>query len=181
MNVHNPIKPVRSRADLLDQAREIADRAWSMREQTDLDRRLPDVVIDSLRGSGLIKLCRHRKWGGAEADPMTFLDVGREIARGSGSLGWIFSVLGFHEWYMTFASDELQAEVWGNEPDAMVCDSYATVGQIEKVADGYTMAVLQRDRMVFMGRGRGRSGAARWRRARASDVFCTAQQTDDHR
>ena len=70
---------------------------------------------------------------------MTFLDVGRELARGSGSLGWIFSVLGFHEWYMSFASDELQAEVWADEPDAMVCDSYATVGKIEKASGGYSL------------------------------------------
>ena len=140
MNVYSPLVPEVSRADLLDQAREIADLAWSRREQTDSDRRLPDEVIGKLRASGLMKLCRHRRWGGVEADPMTFLDVGREIARGSGSLGWIFSVLGFHEWYMAFASDQLQAEVWANEPDAMICDSYAPVGKIERVSEGYTLS-----------------------------------------
>ena len=129
-----------SRAELLDQAREVGEFAWSRREQTEKDRRMPDSVVDKLRSTGLMKLCRHRKWGGAEASPMTFVDVGREIARGSASLGWIFTVLGFHDWYMAFTSEKLQQEVWGRDPDAFVCDSFAPVGQIEKVADGYLLS-----------------------------------------
>ena len=113
MNVHRMLKPHLSREHLLDQARDLGDYAWSRREETERDRKMPDEVVERLRDTGLMKLCRHRKWGGAEADPMTFLDVGREIARGSGALGWIYTVLGFHDWYMAFASDELQADVWG--------------------------------------------------------------------
>lgn len=139
VNMQGSSTPARSRADLLEQARELAELAWSKREQTDRDRRLPDEVTDRLRASGLMKLCRHRRWGGAEVDPMTFLDVGRELARGSGSLGWVFSVLGFHEWYMAFASEQLQQEVWANEPDAMICDSYAAVGKIERALGGYSL------------------------------------------
>ena len=140
MNFHAPLIRERTRAELLDTARELGELAWSRRADTDRDRRLPDEVVERLRETGLMKLCRTAKWGGAEADPMTFLDVGREIARGSGSLGWIYTVLGFHEWYMAFASDELQRDVWGDEPDAFVCDSYAPVGQIERTADGYVLS-----------------------------------------
>jgi 3-hydroxy-9,10-secoandrosta-1,3,5(10)-triene-9,17-dione monooxygenase len=147
MNTLTSIKPAldrkdllqRDRADLLEQAREIGAYAWERREETERERRMPDEVVGKLRSSGLMKLCRHRKWGGAEADPMTFLDVGREIARGSASLGWIYTVLGFHDWYMAFASEQLQKDVWGTEPDAFVCDSFAPVGQIERVADGYIL------------------------------------------
>ena len=130
-------KPDATRSELLDQAREIGELAWSHREQTERDRRMPDEVIDSLRASGLMKLVRHRRWGGAEADPMTWLDVTRELARGSGALGWIYGVLSFHEWYMAFVSEEFQQEAWGSEPDAMICDSFAPVGQIDRVPGGY--------------------------------------------
>jgi alkylation response protein AidB-like acyl-CoA dehydrogenase len=133
-------KPVRSRSELLNQAREIGEFAFSQRVQAENDRRMSDEVVEKLRSSGLMKLCRRAKSGGAEADPMTFLDVGREIARGSGALGWIYTVLGFHEWYMAFASEQLQQDVWGNEPDAFVCDSYAPVGQVERVGDGYLLS-----------------------------------------
>ena len=139
MNVHRMIKPELSREDLLDQAREVGEFAWSHREQAEQDRRMSDEVVERLRETGLMKLCRHRKWGGMESDPMTFLDVGREIARGSAALGWIYSVLGFHDWYMAFAPEQLQEDVWGTDPDAFVCDSFAPVGQIERVADGYIL------------------------------------------
>ena len=139
MNSISTIKVQAPRDELLDQARAIGELAWSLRAAGDRDRRMSDQVIDALRASGLMKLCRHQRWGGAEADPMTFLDVGRELARGSASLGWIYTVLGFHDWYMAFASDQLQRDVWGDEPDAFVCDSFAPVGQIERVADGYVL------------------------------------------
>ncbi len=140
MNSLSPISLEPSREDLLEKARIVGELAWSRRAEAERERRMPDEVIDALRASHLMRLCRHKRWGGAEADPMTFLDVGREIARGSGALGWLFSVLGFHEWYMSFASEQLQHDVWGKDPDAMVCDSYAVVGQTERVADGYTVS-----------------------------------------
>ena len=140
MNFQSSIKAGLSRDELLEQARGVGELAWSHRERAERDRRMPDVVIEKLRSTGLMKLCRHRKWGGAEADPMTFVDVGREIARGSGAMGWLYTVLGFHEWYMAFASQQLQADVWADEPDAFVCDSYAPVGQVERTADGYVLS-----------------------------------------
>ncbi len=139
MNSISPIKMETSRATLLDTASGIGELAWSLRGEGERDRRMSDKVIDVLRASQLMKLCRHRKWGGAEADPMTFLDVGRELARGSASLGWIYTVLGFHDWYMAFASEQLQQDVWGEDPDAFVCDSFAPVGQVERVEGGYLM------------------------------------------
>ncbi len=139
MNIQTNIKPKKTREQLLEQAREVGEFAWSLREQAERDRRMPDAVVEKLRGTGLMKLCRHRRWGGAESDPMTFLDVGREIARGSAALGWLYTVLGFHDWYMAFTSDQLQQDVWGDDPDAFICDSFAPVGQIERVADGYVL------------------------------------------
>ena len=66
--------------------------------------------------------------------------MGRELARRSATLGWIFNVLGIHEWYMGFTSEQLQEEVWGTDEDAFVCDSYAVVGKIDRVADGYLLS-----------------------------------------
>ena len=132
MNVHANLRSVKSRETLLDEAREVGEFAWNRRDEADRDRRMPDEVMEKLRSTGLMKLCRHRRWGGAESDPMTFLDVGREIARGSAALGWLYTVLGFHDWYMAFASDQLQEDVWGDDPDAFICDSFAPVGKLKK-------------------------------------------------
>ncbi len=140
MNSISPVSLELSREDLLAKARVVGELAWSRRAEAERDRRMPDEVIDALRDSKLMRLCRHKRWGGAEADPMTFLDVGREIGRGSGALGWLFSVLGFHDWYMSFASEELQNEVWGTDRDAMICDSFAVMGQVDRVGGGYVVS-----------------------------------------
>lgn len=129
-----------SRSALLEQARELGELAWGRREETERDRRLPDDLIDALQASGLTRLCNQRRWGGAEADPMTVLDVGRELARGSAALGWIYNLTSFHSWYMAFTSEELQHDVWGTDPDALVADSFAPVGRIAKVSDGYLVS-----------------------------------------
>lgn len=126
-----------TREELLDKARQLAELGWSRRAETDRDRRLPDDVVEALQASGLMSLMNQKRWGGAESDPMTVLDVGREIARGSGSLGWLFSLTSFHTWYMAFTSEQLQQDVWGADHDVLVADSFAPVGKIERVADGY--------------------------------------------
>jgi len=129
-----------SHSELLDQARELGELAWSRREETDRNRRLPDEVVDALRASSLVKMFNQKRWGGLEADPMTVIDLGREIARGSASLGWIYSLTAFHTWYMAFTSEKLQQDVWGADPDAFIADSFAPVGKIEKVSDGYLVS-----------------------------------------
>ncbi len=125
---------------LLDRARELGELAWARREEAERDRRLPDEVIEALRASGLARLANQKRWGGLEADPMTLLDVGREIARGSASLGWLYSITSFHTWYMAFTSEQLQQEVWGKDTDVLVADSFAPVGEVERVADGYLVS-----------------------------------------
>jgi 3-hydroxy-9,10-secoandrosta-1,3,5(10)-triene-9,17-dione monooxygenase len=133
-------EPVLSHDRLLDRARAVGELAWTRREQTEQERRIPDEVIDALRESGLVHLGNQRRWGGAEADPVTMLDIGREIARGSASLGWLFAITSFHTWYMAFTSEELQKEVWGDDNSTFVADSFAPVGKVERVVDGYLLS-----------------------------------------
>lgn len=129
-----------SRSELVDVARDVAELAWSRREETDANRRLPDEVVEALVNSGLTKLWNQKRWGGYEADPMTVLDVGREIARGSAALGWLYSLTSFHTWYLAFASEQLQSEIFGENPEALVSDSFAPVGNVEPVTGGFTLS-----------------------------------------
>ena len=129
-----------SRDRLLDRAREIGELAWNRREEIERERRVTDDVIDALRESGLVHLGNQRRWGGIEADPVTMLDIGRELARGSASLGWLFAITSFHTWYMAFTSEELQKEVWGADRTTLVSDSFAPMGQVTRVADGYLVS-----------------------------------------
>jgi 3-hydroxy-9,10-secoandrosta-1,3,5(10)-triene-9,17-dione monooxygenase len=77
-------------AELIDRARELGELAWEMRAQTEADRRLPEEVIQGLFDSGLLRLATSRRMGGVEAHPLTLVEVGRELARGSAALGWVY-------------------------------------------------------------------------------------------
>ena len=126
-----------SRDELFDKARQLAELGWSRRAEIERDRRLPDDLVGALLDSGLPSLMNQKRFGGLESDPMVVLELGREIARGSGSLGWLFSLTSFHTWYMAFTHEQLQQDVWGSDHDVLIADSYAPVGKIDRVADGY--------------------------------------------
>lgn len=149
-----------SRDDLLARAPEGGELAWSRREKTDQARRLPDDIIKSRHESGLLRLTNQKRWGSADADRSTVLDVGRELSRGSGALGWIYTLSSFHTWYMAFTSEELQHEVYESNPDALVADSFAPVRQIERVSGGYLRQANGGSPAVSSGRPGSRSVAS---------------------
>jgi 3-hydroxy-9,10-secoandrosta-1,3,5(10)-triene-9,17-dione monooxygenase len=74
--------------------------------------------------------------GGLEAHPLTLVEVGRELARGSASLGWIYGLTAGHQWYLSFASERLQQEVRDSGP-GLIVDSLVPGGQAEIIEGGY--------------------------------------------
>jgi 3-hydroxy-9,10-secoandrosta-1,3,5(10)-triene-9,17-dione monooxygenase len=77
--------------------------------------------------------------GGLEAHPTTLVEVGRELARGSAALGWIYGLTCGHQWYLSFAQEQLQEEVRDAEP-GLIVDSLVPAGQAEIVEDGYLLS-----------------------------------------
>jgi 3-hydroxy-9,10-secoandrosta-1,3,5(10)-triene-9,17-dione monooxygenase len=124
---------------LVERAREVGQFAWSQIAQTEADRRLPAAVIEALSESGLLRLGTSRRMGGLEAHPTTLVEVGRELARGSAALGWIYGLTCGHQWYLSFAQEQLQEEVRDAEP-GLIVDSLVPAGQAEIVEDGYLLS-----------------------------------------
>jgi 3-hydroxy-9,10-secoandrosta-1,3,5(10)-triene-9,17-dione monooxygenase len=127
-----------SAAELIARARELGEFAWEHTTATEADRRLPDAVIQALFDSGLLRLATSRRMGGLEAHPLTLVEVGRELARGSAALGWIYGLTAGHQWYLSFAQEELQQEVRDSEP-GLIVDSLVPGGQAEIVDGGYRL------------------------------------------
>jgi 3-hydroxy-9,10-secoandrosta-1,3,5(10)-triene-9,17-dione monooxygenase len=134
------VAPMTATAQLLDTARAVGEVAVSHRAQAERDRRLPDAVMDELVGSGLLRLLRSRRLGGLESDPRTYVEVIRELSRHDLSAGWIYGVLGIHEWYMSYVEPALQQEIYGPDHDAIVVDSLAPVGTAEPVEGGHLVS-----------------------------------------
>ena len=128
-----------SHAELIEKARELGELAWEHNAQTEAARRLPDAVVDALLDSGLLRLATSRRMGGLEAHPLTLVEVGRELARGSAALGWLYGLSTGHQWYLSFTSERLQEEVRDSEP-GLIVDSLVPAGRAEVVDGGYLLS-----------------------------------------
>src|SRR5450631_2962110 len=124
--------------ELIARARELGEFAWEHIAETEAERRLPPVVIQALLDSGLLRLATSRRMGGLETHPLTLVEVGRELARGSAALGWIYGLTAGHQWYLSFASEQLQQEV-RDSPPGLIVDSLVPGGQAELVEGGYRL------------------------------------------
>src|SRR5690349_13115165 len=72
---------------LRDRAQEVEDR-----------RSLAPETVKSLAETGFFRLLQPARFGGIEADPLTFLSCVRDLASACGSTGWVASVIGVHNW-----------------------------------------------------------------------------------
>ncbi|MEO5666212.1 MAG: 3-hydroxy-9,10-secoandrosta-1,3,5(10)-triene-9,17-dione monooxygenase oxygenase subunit [Nocardioides sp.] len=116
--------------------RGIAERART----TDDDRRVPVETVKELTAAGVFRMLQPMRYGGAEADPVDFYEVVRAISGACASTGWVTSVIGVHPWQLGLFDDRAQRDVWGQNPDTLVCSSYAPVGRLTEVEDGFELS-----------------------------------------
>ncbi|MFI6863872.1 3-hydroxy-9,10-secoandrosta-1,3,5(10)-triene-9,17-dione monooxygenase oxygenase subunit [Streptomyces sp. NPDC050421] len=107
---------------------------------TDEARRIPDVTIRELAGTGVFRMLQPARFGGLEGDPADFYEVVREISAVCCSTGWVTSVLGVHPWQLGLFPEQAQKDVWGEDPDTLISSSYAPVGRLTPVEGGYELA-----------------------------------------
>ena len=90
----------------------LRDRAQEAEDQ----REVPADSVKALAETGFFRLLQPARFGGLEADPLTFLTAVRMIASACGSTGWVASVLGVHPWQLALFPPQAQEEVWGADP-----------------------------------------------------------------
>src|SRR5271166_2542385 len=81
-----------TRLDIVVRARELADLARGMEDQTEAGRRLPVELVRALRDSGLLRAGAPAEVGALELAPGTALRCAEEVARGDASAGWCVSI-----------------------------------------------------------------------------------------
>jgi 3-hydroxy-9,10-secoandrosta-1,3,5(10)-triene-9,17-dione monooxygenase len=119
-------------ADLLPVLRERA-------QETEDARAVPADSIKALTEVGFFRLLQPARFGGLEADPVTFLTAVRLIASACGSTGWVASVVGVHPWQLALFPLQAQEEVWGADTNTRMSSSYAPTGRAEAVAGGHRL------------------------------------------
>jgi 3-hydroxy-9,10-secoandrosta-1,3,5(10)-triene-9,17-dione monooxygenase len=126
--------------DLLDKARGLApilrERAFAAEQA----RRIPDETIADLKAAGLFRILQPAAYGGYECDPQVFMEVSMILGAACPSTGWVYAVIGVHNWQLALMPKQAQDDVWGVDPDTLISSSYTPRGQIEIVDGGYRVS-----------------------------------------
>ena len=108
-------------------------------QETEDARVVPAESVKALTETGFFRLLQPARFGGLEADPVTFLTAVRLIASACGSTGWVASVLGVHPWQLALFPLQAQEEVWGSDTGTRMSSSYAPTGRAEAVTGGHRL------------------------------------------
>jgi 3-hydroxy-9,10-secoandrosta-1,3,5(10)-triene-9,17-dione monooxygenase len=124
---------------VLDRVRELTPLIRERAADAERDRRLPVESVKELKDSGVMRLLQPRRYGGYEADPRLFYECLFTVAAACGSTGWVTGVVGVHPWQIALFPDQVQSEVWGNDPDTWVSSSYMPGGRMVPTDGGYIL------------------------------------------
>jgi 3-hydroxy-9,10-secoandrosta-1,3,5(10)-triene-9,17-dione monooxygenase len=126
--------------DVLDKARALApvlrERAFAAEQA----RRIPDETIQDMKDAGLFRILQPALYGGYEMDPQVFMEVSMIIGAACPSSGWVYAVVGVHNWQLALMPKQAQDDVWGIDQDTLISSSYTPRGKVEIVDGGYQLS-----------------------------------------
>src|ERR1700692_2521656 len=99
-------------------------------------RRLPDETFYEFQEQELLRALQPKRYGGFELDPGIFYQAVTEIGAVCGSSGWLFGVLGVHNWHLAIFPPQAQEDVWREDNSALLSTSLAPTGTVERVTGG---------------------------------------------
>jgi len=128
-------------ATLLGRARDLADGYLKENaRRTEAERRVSEHTTSLFREAGFFRLMQPSRFGGYEYGFTPFIDIISELARGCPSSSWGCSLGMVHQWLLGTCPLQAQEDVWGENPDAILCGSYAPVTDAQKVDGGYLVS-----------------------------------------
>jgi alkylation response protein AidB-like acyl-CoA dehydrogenase len=121
---------------LVDRARALIPSLRELEPEAERQRTVHAETIDQLRRNRLFRVLQPVRYGGMGASLPDFVAVGHEIARGSGSAGWIFGNVALHSWIIGMFPRKGQDEFWSNH-DAIASSCLRPTGIAERVSRGF--------------------------------------------
>jgi alkylation response protein AidB-like acyl-CoA dehydrogenase len=126
-------------AELLSRARKIAELVRERAQQTEIDRRISDEVIEEMRKAELFRILQPQHYGGFEYDFDVFAQIVTVIAGGCGSSGWVYGLLASHQWLTACFPAAAQDEFW-HKRGALAAGTYAPTGRGIAADNGYRLS-----------------------------------------
>lgn len=107
--------------------------AWS-----DENRRLHEEVVEALADAGVFRMRVPARYGGYESTARTLVDVGAELGRGDGAVGWTAAIWTIPLWMAGLFPDEVQDEVFAT-PDVRVCGTLSPTATATPAKGGFVV------------------------------------------
>lgn len=140
MKGDEPVTAAPARDDIVGRARDMAPALRARAAEAERLRRIPEATVRELHENGLWRVLRPARYGGWETDYGVLLDVAAELARGCASTAWVYANLASHNWMLPMWPEGAAAEVWGENPDALIGSALIyPPGRVEPVAGGYRL------------------------------------------
>lgn len=95
-------------------------------------------IIAELRDAGYFALLKPAAFGGLD-DPDGYLTATRELASACTSTGWLAGCLAVNNWGLSVRNERVLQDIWGADPHALLCASYAPTGRLERVEGGFRL------------------------------------------
>ncbi|SFV09190.1 acyl-CoA dehydrogenase family protein [Pseudoduganella namucuonensis] len=121
----SPVAGAPALAAIIDNARALVPKLKARAEATEAARRVSTQTTGEFREAGFFKLMQPARFGGYEYGFTAFIDIISELGRGCTSSAWGCSLGAIHQWLLGTMPLEAQNDVWGENPDAILCGSYA--------------------------------------------------------
>jgi 3-hydroxy-9,10-secoandrosta-1,3,5(10)-triene-9,17-dione monooxygenase len=94
-------------------------------------------MIAMLHDAGALSLTKPRRFGGLELGPHALIRLGYELGQSCGSTAWCASLGNCNAWFAAFWPSEVQNEIWGRDPAALVAGVAVPTGRVERKPGGY--------------------------------------------
>ena len=106
---------------------------------TERARAVPVENVEALREIGFYKLVQPAAFGGHEYDFVALVALIIELGRACASTSWVCGLFAAHQWMLGLFPARAQEEIWGGNPGANLCSSFAPACLAVAEADGFRL------------------------------------------
>jgi 3-hydroxy-9,10-secoandrosta-1,3,5(10)-triene-9,17-dione monooxygenase len=128
--------PYQTSEEAVEIARSLVPKLRERVSQGDEQRRLPEGSVQDLVDSGLIMLESPKRYGGAELNLDSLIEVTAALGEGCPATGWVYALWAAHMWLIGHYPAHIQEQVF-SDPKPLVSSVVNTVGTPVPVEGGY--------------------------------------------
>ncbi len=121
---------------IVEAARALTPQIRAAGEEIEAGRRLPEPIVDAMKGAGVFRMTMPREWGGPEVDPLTQIRVIEALSYADGSVGWCAMINSDGGYFSAYLDPGVAREMY-RDLDAPTGGSLLFTGRAEAVAGGY--------------------------------------------